>query len=150
MSAEAVAAFEAGLDRIGATFAGTFERAQDEHQLRAANARVLGPQGELTLLLKQMGELPGDRRRDLGQRSNQLKNAIQTAFQGKLDALEALARQAELSGPGLDFSLPGRRLKPLMNPMIIRMAYAVMGRTPTQKLIHIHFLAFAAASAAPA
>ncbi len=110
MSAEAVAAFEAGLLRIGASFRQGFEAAIDEQALRAANARVLGPQGELTQLLKKMAELPGDRRRELGQRSNQLKQEIQQEFENRLAALARAEREAELSGPGLDFTLPGRRV----------------------------------------
>jgi phenylalanyl-tRNA synthetase alpha chain len=65
-----------------------------------------------------MPELPKDQRKELGQRANQLKQAIGAAFQARLDALARAEREAELSGPSLDVSLPGRgadigRLHPL-------------------------------------
>jgi phenylalanyl-tRNA synthetase alpha chain len=115
---DAVAAFEAGLAHSAAEYRAAFDAARDEQALRAANARFVGPNGELTRLMKRMPELPGERRRDLGKRSNELKNEIQSAFQARLDALEQAARAAELSGPHLDVSLPGRgraagRLHPL-------------------------------------
>jgi phenylalanyl-tRNA synthetase alpha chain len=113
-----VAAFEAGLERSAGEYRAAFEAARDEHALRAANARFTGPGGEVTRLMKLMPELPGDRRRELGRRANELKTEIQQVFQQRLLALATSARAAELTGPHLDVSLPGRgreagRLHPL-------------------------------------
>jgi phenylalanyl-tRNA synthetase alpha chain len=115
---DTVAAFEAGLAQSAGAYRAAFDAARDEQTLRAANARYVGPSGELTRLLKLMPELPGDRRRELGKRANALKDEIQGAFQARLDGLANAARAAELSGPHLDVSLPGRgrapgRLHPL-------------------------------------
>jgi phenylalanyl-tRNA synthetase alpha chain len=112
------AAFEAGLERSAAEYRPAFEAARDEQALRAASARFIGPSGELTGLMKLMPELPAERRRDLGRRANELKNEIQSALQARLLALAGSARDAELSGPHIDVSLPGRgrapgRLHPL-------------------------------------
>src|SRR4051812_38979355 len=109
---DAVASFEAGLLRCAGEYADAFAAARDEHALRAANARLVGPSGELTRLMKLMPELPGDRRRDLGKRANELKNEIQAAFAKQLAALAGAAREAELSGPHLDVTLPGRDRRP--------------------------------------
>ena len=109
---DAVASFEAGLTQCAAEYRDAFAAARDEHALRAANARLVGPSGELTRLMKLMPGLPGDRRRDLGQRANQLKTEIQSAFGARLDGLAEAAREAELSGPYLDVSLPGRDRQP--------------------------------------
>ena len=65
MSAGAVERFEAGLAEVAAAYRDAFAAVSDEQALRAANARLVGPQGALTLLLKLMPELPGDRRRPL-------------------------------------------------------------------------------------
>lgn len=110
--------FEQSLERIAREYRSAYEGAADEQSLRGANARFLGPQGELTTLLKLMPELPKERRRELGRRCNELKEEIQRSFQDRLDELARLARQAELAGPGLDVTLPGRfhacgRLHPL-------------------------------------
>jgi phenylalanyl-tRNA synthetase alpha chain len=113
-----VTAFEAGLERSAADYRDAFATAADEQALRAHNARLVGPSGELTRLMKLMPELPASHRRELGRRANQLKAEIQAAFQARLDGLSRAARAAELSGTHLDVTLPGRgrgpgRLHPL-------------------------------------
>ncbi len=107
-SQEAVALFEETLARIEAGHADAFAAAKDEQALRHANARLLGPSGELTLLLKKMPELPQERRRELGQRANAVKEKVHGAFEAALAALGRAARLAELEGPALDVTLPGR------------------------------------------
>jgi phenylalanyl-tRNA synthetase alpha chain len=102
-----VAAFEEGLGHASADYAAAFDSARDEHALRAANARYTGPNGALTRLMKLMPELPKEQRRELGQRANQLKLEIERAFEVRLSALARAAREAQLSGPALDVSLPG-------------------------------------------
>jgi phenylalanyl-tRNA synthetase alpha chain len=102
-----VAAFEEGLGHASADYAAAFDAARDEHTLRAANARYTGPNGALTRLMKLMPELPKEQRRELGQRANQLKLEIERAFDVRLAALARASREAELSGPALDVSLPG-------------------------------------------
>ena len=59
-----------------------------------------------------MPKLPAERRREFGQRANRLKSTIEAAFQARLSALAEAAREAELSGPPLDVSLPGYGRRP--------------------------------------
>ena len=105
---DVVAAFEEGLARADGEYRDAFDGAGDEQALRAANARLVGPQGSLTKLLRGMRDLPAERRKEFGARSNALKEGIQAAFRARLDALAQAARVRELSGPHLDVSLPGR------------------------------------------
>lgn len=107
-----VKAFEQGLADAAGRYSEAFAEAPDEQALRQHNAQLLGPQGALTKLLKRMPELPGDRRREFGQRANQLKREIEAAFDARLGALAKAARDAELSGPHLDVSLPGFGVEP--------------------------------------
>ena len=109
---DALKQFEAGLASVGAEFAPALEAAGDEHQLREANARFVGPQGSLTKLMKLMRDVPGDKRREMGQKANALKTQVQALFETRLGAIAAAARQAELEGPPIDVSLPGRRPLP--------------------------------------
>jgi phenylalanyl-tRNA synthetase alpha chain len=109
---DSVRAFEEGLAKIAAAFEPAFAACIDEGSLRAANARFAGPSGELTALLKLMPSLPGDRRKELGQRANQVKGAIGAALDARLGALARAAREADLNGPPIDVSLPGRSTKP--------------------------------------
>lgn len=107
---DAVQDFEEGLARVAAGFETTFAACADEPSLRAAAARLIGPHGEVTQLLKWMPKLPGDRRKEYGQKANALKQAVQTAFDARLEGLARAARQADLEGPPIDPTLPGRGL----------------------------------------
>ena len=98
----------AGLAAIAAEYEAALASAVDEHALRTANGRFVGPQGSLTLLMKRMPELPGDRRKEFGQQGNALKQAITGAFDEHLLRIAQAIRQAELTGPALDVSLPAR------------------------------------------
>ncbi|MGB5221108.1 MAG: hypothetical protein WBN60_08775, partial [Polyangiales bacterium] len=105
---DAVQTFEDGLNEIRGAYGDALRAAKDEPELRLINGRYVGPQGELTKLLKLMPKLPGDRRRELGQAANALKQEIQATFDAALHAIHRGAREAELTGPALDITLPGR------------------------------------------
>jgi hypothetical protein len=105
---DAVTTFEDGLSEIRGAYGEALRAAKDEPELRLINGRYVGPQGELTKLLKLMPKLPGDRRRELGQAANALKQEIQATFDAALNAIHRGAREAELTGPALDVTLPGR------------------------------------------
>lgn len=109
---DAVRDFEAGLERLEVSVRDAFESCVDEHALRAANARIAGPEGELTTLLKQMPRLPAERRKDLGQRANRLKQEVARAFEARLSAIARARREAELAEPAVDVTLPGRFVRP--------------------------------------
>jgi phenylalanyl-tRNA synthetase alpha chain len=117
-----VAQFEQVLEQVARDYRGAFEAAADEHALRAVNARIAGPQGALTQVLKLMPRLPKDGRRALGQRANALKGEVQGAFDASLERLQRAAREAELSGPPLDVTLPGRGLRPGRTHPVARVA----------------------------
>jgi phenylalanyl-tRNA synthetase alpha chain len=108
---EIVREFEGVLERARAVHASAFAAAASEHELREQNARLLGPSGELTLLMKRMREVPGDKKRELGQRTNAVKGEIEKAFAARLGELLRAARAAELGGPAIDPSLPGRGVR---------------------------------------
>ncbi len=106
-----VSEFEAGLSSMRASFPSELAGARDEHALREVNARFLGPSGDLTQLMKRMRDVPGNLRKELGQKSNALKREIEEAFDQRLLELARAAREAELSGPMIDASLPGRHVR---------------------------------------
>ena len=105
---DAVQTFEDGLAQVRGAYEQALRGATDEPELRLINGRYVGPQGELTKLLKLMPKLPGDRRRELGQAANALKQEIQATFEEALRSIHRGAREAELTGPALDVTLPGR------------------------------------------
>lgn len=109
---EAISEMERGIAQIEASYRQALESAGDENELRRSNALYVGAQGELTKLMKWMPKVPGDRRKDLGRRVNQLKQAIESLFEERLAALEAEVKRRELEGPFLDVSLEGRGTRP--------------------------------------
>ena len=106
---DAVQTFEDGLAQVRGAYEQALRGATDEPELRLINGRYVGPQGELTKLLKLMPKLPGDRRRELGQAANALKQEIQGDLRGR-SADHSPGRAAKPSSlePALDVTLPGR------------------------------------------
>ena len=80
--------------------------------LQALKSSFFGPKGELTLLLRGVGKLPPDQRRDAGQNVNKVKKVLETELTELLETREAAAREAELRSSRLDLTLPGRRAAP--------------------------------------
>lgn len=74
-------------------------------EFEAAKARFVGPHGELTSLMKQMGTVPKDQRPALGKLINETKTSVQQLLDAALAQIEALELQAQL-GPPVDPTLP--------------------------------------------
>ncbi|MBX3231907.1 MAG: phenylalanine--tRNA ligase subunit alpha [Labilithrix sp.] len=88
--------------------AARFGAAATEQALRDENAKVLGKKGELTAILSQLGKLPPDQRKAIGERVNGVKQEVEARFAEALSALRRKARQAELDAPPFDLTLPAR------------------------------------------
>jgi phenylalanyl-tRNA synthetase alpha chain len=74
-------------------------------EFEAAKARYVGPNGELTGLMKQLGAVPKEERPALGKRINEAKGQLQA----QLDAALARIGEAEIAaqlGPAVDPTLP--------------------------------------------
>ncbi len=80
----------------------------DAAQLEQVKARYLGKSGSLTGLLKQLGGLAPEDRRDAGARVNTAKAEVEQALELHRDRLAATALEAKLSADALDITLPGR------------------------------------------
>src|ERR1700733_7329841 len=110
---EASTSIERSLTSLRATFRARFEAATTEQSLRDENAKILGKKGELTAVLKQMGSVPADGRKALGELANSVKQEVEGAFDERLHALARAERDAELTAPPFDLSLPARVPAPL-------------------------------------
>ncbi len=106
-------AIDRALAQLRAQFPARFQAASTEQQLRDENARILGKKGELTAILKQMGAVPADARKSIGELVNTLKREVEEAFEDRLRALGRAEREAELSAPPFDLTLPSRAPAPL-------------------------------------
>ncbi len=96
------------VNRIVAEGIAAIEAAQDFNALEQIKARYLGKTGELTGLLKTLGQMSPEERKTIGAHINECKNQLQTAFNAKRDALNEAKLQAQLAAEALDITLPGR------------------------------------------
>ena len=96
------------VNRIVAEGVAAIEAAQDFNALEQIKARYLGKTGELTGLLKTLGQMSPEERKTIGAHINECKNQFQTAFNSKRDALNEAKLQAQLAAEALDITLPGR------------------------------------------
>jgi len=74
-------------------------------EFEAAKARYVGPNGELTALMKRMGTLPKEDRPSFGKLVNEAKGRLQAQLDAALARLEA-AELAGRIGPAVDPTLP--------------------------------------------
>jgi phenylalanyl-tRNA synthetase alpha chain len=87
-----------------------FGAAHDGPALQAVRDRFLGRKsGALSGLLKTLGALAPEARRDAGQRLNSVKDAWEQRLDAARVACEAAAERARLAHEALDLGLPGRR-----------------------------------------
>jgi phenylalanyl-tRNA synthetase alpha chain len=80
-------------------------------ELESAKARYVGPNGEFTALMKQMGSVPKEERPALGKLVNESKARLQELLDSRLRAIEETELSARL-GPPIDPTLPSPDLGP--------------------------------------
>lgn len=122
------------IDELRRQFQDKLAAAAGERELKALNDEFLSRKsGSVTALLKNLGSLPADARRELGQLVNNLKTEIETALEAKRAVVAASRPPAGV----VDVTLPGRelpmgRVHPLMRvrqdveDIFMRMGYEVL------------------------
>ena len=76
--------------------------------LQQVRATYLGKKGQLTELLKNLGKLPGEERKEAGQKINEAKQQVLQIAQDKTDELKNADLMAQLATEAIDVTLPGR------------------------------------------
>jgi phenylalanyl-tRNA synthetase alpha chain len=122
------------LDELRSRFQAQLRDANTEASLKSLNDEFLGRKaGSLTGLMKQLGSLPADERREFGARVNTLKSEIEAALEEKRSALVSSRPPAG----AVDVTLAGRalplgRIHPLMRvrqqveDIFTRMGYEIL------------------------
>jgi phenylalanyl-tRNA synthetase alpha chain len=77
-------------------------------QLEQVRVRLLGKKGEITALLKSLGEMAPDARKAAGAKINEAKQAITQALDERRATLEAEKLSQQLASETIDVTLPGR------------------------------------------
>src|SRR5438876_4034163 len=82
--------------------------ADDEAALEAVRVAALGRNGSVSALLKTLGTMTPDERKEQGPRINGLKDRIAAAIAARKDALMGAALDARLNTETVDVTLPVR------------------------------------------
>ncbi len=88
------------------------ESVADERSLAAWRSLYLGRKGKVTQAVKAVGTLPREERPAYGQRVNEVKRALEAAYEAKGEALKRAIRDRSLTADQVDVSLPGRPARP--------------------------------------
>ena len=98
------------LDKIEQVALADLEAAKEVVDLQTWRVRHLGRSGELSQVLDGLRNLPKEERPAVGRRANEVKAALEAAYEARVEALRAAALQRSLLEERLDVTLPGRPL----------------------------------------
>jgi phenylalanyl-tRNA synthetase alpha chain len=79
--------------------------------IESVRVRYLGRRGVLTLLLRKLGEVPSEARKELGRLLNEIKTDIVALIESRTDELKEAAYAADLCQETIDTTLPGRKFR---------------------------------------
>lgn len=82
--------------------------ATDKVRVGRLRVQLLGRKGQITQLLKSLGQLAPEERREMGQRVNQLKQSVAEALDARQAGLEQAELKRRLEQERIDVTLPGR------------------------------------------
>lgn len=88
---------------------GAVDKAADEAALEALRVGALGKSGSVSALLKTLGAMSPDERKQNGPLINGLKDKVMQAINARKDALGATALGARLNSESVDVTLPPRQ-----------------------------------------
>lgn len=80
-------------------------------KLNEVKVKYLGKKGELTSILRGMGNLSPEERPKIGSLVNEVRNQIEKAIQEKEDKLKELELQAKLESETIDITLPSTKIQ---------------------------------------
>ncbi|AKU90533.1 phenylalanine--tRNA ligase subunit alpha [Vulgatibacter incomptus] len=102
---------QAEIDAARAAALRAIDEAGDEQALEAARVEHLGKSGRISLLRRNIGQLPPEQKKPFGEAVNAAIESVEGALTHRSEALAAAKLEAELSGSPLDVTLPGRPVR---------------------------------------
>lgn len=99
------------LQAIENNFQKKLEKSQGLADLDQIKVSLLGKNGEITLIMKNMGKLSPEDRPKLGQAANELRQKVEAGLKAKVDKLKEAAEAAAIQAETIDISLPGKRTR---------------------------------------
>ncbi len=100
------------LEALGQAARRDIGAASDERSLEDLRVRFLGKKGELSSVLRGMGQLAAADRPRVGEAANRVRDEVEALLAAAKARVESAKLEAELQGPPIDVTLPGRRLLP--------------------------------------
>ncbi len=85
------------------------KEAESEKSLNDVRVKLVGKKGELTQILHQMKDVAPEKRREVGQKVNELRDLFNENLASAKDNLIEKAIEARLEAEKIDVTLPGRR-----------------------------------------
>ena len=73
--------------------------------------KVLGKKGQLTEILRSMGQLAPEERKELGQAANQVRSEVEKMLDETFENLKSTAREAKFKAEKIDVTEPGKLYK---------------------------------------
>lgn len=98
------------LHAIGARVAEAMHTLESEEALEQLRVRILGRKGELTGLMRQMGQLSPEERPEMGKLANTVRQQVEAAIAAKREELAQAALAARMKADAVDVTLPGTQL----------------------------------------
>ena len=96
------------LDALVAQALEAIKQAADVATLEQIRVQYLGKKGELTQVMKTLGNIPAEERPKVGALVNQAKEQVQSVLNGRKSEMEGAAMNARLAAERVDVTLPGR------------------------------------------
>ena len=97
------------LKKLEAEVLDALKGAKNIDSVETLKTKYLGRKGPVSALLKDLGKLPGDMRREAGQAINQVKVKLEEKLDAVLMELKAANRAESLKSDVIDVTLPGRK-----------------------------------------
>lgn len=96
------------MEKLRNKYIQAIKSADDESALETVRLAALGKKGEVSLKMRELGQMSPEERQSIGPALNELKNEIMSAISAKKVALEDLILNERLQSEWLDVTLPAR------------------------------------------
>lgn len=96
------------LEKIKLEAKSSLEKATSLDEINELKVRFLGKKGELTQVLRGMGQLSAEERPIIGQLANEIRDELNAVFQERVTAIKKLEQEQKLQAETIDVTLPGK------------------------------------------
>jgi len=96
------------LENIKLEAKASLKKAENLEELNELKVKYLGKKGQLTQVLRGMGQLPSEERPIIGQLANEVRDEIETILVEQLSSIKHNEQKEKLNSETIDVTLPGK------------------------------------------